>query len=207
MTTAAAPVRANRLQQALLLWYVSFWVLTGMYPADRREWLLENVLVVAFLALLAATRRAYPLSDLSYGLITLYLSIHAVGAHYTYAEVPLGRWAQEAFEQTRNHYDRLAHFAFGSLLAYPAREIYQRVHPARGFWEFYFPVELILALSAMYEIMESWFARFMGPELGDAWLGTQGDIWDAQRDMAAAALGAAVCMLAGAFRASRRREI
>jgi putative membrane protein len=199
MTTATAPIRAdirtNRVQQALVLWYGPFWVLTGIAPLDRRDWLLENFLVVTFVILLIKTYRKFPLSDVSYGLIALFMTLHTIGAHYSYARVPLGSWAQEIFHQSRNHYDRLVHFSFGLMLAYPVREIFLRVANARGFWAYYLPLDCILALSAMYEIMESWFARIVSPDLGDAWLGTQGDIWDAQKDMTAALLGASLCML------------
>jgi putative membrane protein len=101
---------------------------------------------------------------------------------------------KEVFHQGRNHYDRLVHFSFGLMLAYPARELFLRVANARGFWAYYLPLDVILALSAMYEILESWFAKIVGPGLGDAWLGTQGDIWDSQNDMTAAAAGAILCM-------------
>jgi len=199
MTTATAFIRAdirhNRLQQGLALWYLVFWLLTAISPVDRRDWLLENFVVVLFVGLLIATYRRFPLSDVSYVLITIFMTLHAVGAHYTYAQVPFGLWIKEAFHQTRNHYDRLVHFSFGLMLAYPAREIFLRVANARGFWAYYLPLDVTLAFSAMYEIMESWFAQIVGPGLGDAWLGTQGDIWDAQKDMTCALTGAILCMV------------
>jgi putative membrane protein len=198
MTTATAHIYAdidrNRLQQGLALWYLFFWVLTGISPLDRRDWLLENFLVVVFSGLLIATYRRFPLSDVSYVLIAIFLTLHSVGAHYTYAQVPIGSWAKDTFHLARNHYDRVVHFSFGLMLAYPARELFLRVANARGFWAYYLPLDVILALSAMYEIMESWFAKIIGPGLGDAWLGTQGDIWDSQNDMTCAAAGAIVCM-------------
>ena len=135
------------------------------------------------------------------------MTLHAIGAHYTYAQVPLGLWVKEAFHHSRNHYDRLVHFSFGLMLAYPAREIFLRVANARGFWAYYLPLDVTLAFSAMYEIMESWFAKIISnPGLGDAWLGTQGDIWDSQQDMTAALAGAILCMsiTAIAARVSRR---
>jgi putative membrane protein len=199
MTTATAEIRAdigsNRFQQGLALWYLVFWVLTGISPVYRRDWMLENFVVVMFIGLLIATYRRFPLSDLSYALITLFMTLHAVGAHYSYAQVPLGAWVKEAFHQSRNHYDRLVHFSFGLMLAYPAREVLVRVVHAKGFWAYYLPIDVILALSALYEIMESWLAKIISPGLGDAWLGTQGDIWDSQNDMTAALCGAIVCML------------
>ena len=210
MTTATAQViqpdiSNNRLQQALALWYSVFWILTGISPVDRRDWLLENFLVVLSAVILIATYRRFPLSDVSYVLITVFMTLHSVGAHYTYAQVPLGAWVKEAFHQTRNHYDRLVHFSFGLMLAYPAREIFLRIANAKGFWAYYLPLDVTLALSAMYEIMESWFAQIIGPGLGDAWLGTQGDIWDAQKDMTAALTGAILCMGITAFVARYRR--
>jgi putative membrane protein len=199
MTTATAPIRAdirhNRLQQGLALWYLFFWALTGISPVDRRDWLLENFLVLVFAGLLVATYRRFPLSDVSYALITLFLTLHSIGAHYSYAQVPLGFWIKETLHQGRNHYDRLVHFSFGLMMSYPAREILVREANTRGFWAYYLPVDAILALSAMYEIMESWFAKIVSPGLGDAWLGTQGDIWDSQNDMTCAIAGAIVCML------------
>ena len=176
------------------MWYYLFLILTGISPIYRQDWLLENFLVVVFSFLLVATYRRFPLSDVSYALIAVYLTLHSVGAHYTYPQVPIGDWFKQAFHLTRNHYDRVVHFSFGLMLAYPARELFLRVANARGFWAYYLPMDVILALSAMYEIMESWFAKIIGPGLGDAWLGTQGDIWDSQNDMTCAAAGAIVCM-------------
>src|SRR5262245_4975689 len=128
MTTATAPIRVdirqNRLQQSLGLGYLLFWILTGIAPVDRRDWLLENFLVVVFTGLLVTTYRRFPLSDVSYVLITIFLTLHSIGAHYTYAQVPAGDWAKAAFHLTRNHYDRVVHFSFGLMLAYPAREIF-----------------------------------------------------------------------------------
>jgi putative membrane protein len=210
MTTATAQIHAdiryNRVQQGLVLWYVSFWLLTGIAPIDRQDWLLENFLVVVFAGLLVTTYRRFPLSDVSYVLITAFLTLHSIGAHYSYALVPFGSWVQEMFHQTRNNYDRLVHFSFGLMMAYPVREVFLRVANARGFWAYYLPLDCILAFSAMYEIMESWFAQIVSPNLGDAWLGTQGDIWDSQRDMTAALVGASICMIITAMIPKWRRQ-
>jgi len=210
MTTATAQIQAdiryNRVQQALALWYVSFWILSGIAPRDRQDWLLENFLVVLFAGLLITTYQRFPLSDVSYVLITAFLTLHSIGAHYSYAYVPFGWWIQEAFHQTRNHYDRLVHFSFGLMMAYPVREVFLRVARASGFWAYYLPLDCILAFSAMYEIMESWFAQIVSPNLGDAWLGTQGDIWDAQKDMTAALVGASICMIVTAMIPKWRRQ-
>jgi putative membrane protein len=185
----------HRLLQGLTLWYALVWVVTAVRPRDRHDWVLENLLVVAAVALLVGTYRRFPLSDLSYLLITLFMTLHAVGAHWTYAEVPFGYWLRDVLGLARNPFDRLVHFSFGLLLAYPIREVFLRVANARGFWAYYLPFDVTLAFSAAYEIMEMVVATLVAPGTGAAWLGTQGDVWDAQKDMASAALGAVCCMV------------
>jgi putative membrane protein len=199
--------RKARLLHLLILWYLAVWIITAIRPLDPRDWRLENLLAVAFVSILIATYRRFALSDLSYVLITIFLTLHAVGAHYTYAEVPLGYWMRDWFGLARNDFDRLVHFSFGLLLAYPVREVFLRVASTRGFWAYYLPLDVTLAFSAVYEIIEMVVAVVVAPGTGAAYLGTQGDIWDAQKDMAMAGLGALLCMLitAGA-RALRRRK-
>ena len=143
------------------------------------------------------------LSRLSYTLIFLFLCLHAVGSHYTYSEVPYDAWIKaltgrslnEAMGWERNHFDRLVHFLYGLLLAYPMRELFLRVANARGFWGYFLPLDMTLATSAIYELVEWAAAEIFGGDLGAAYLGTQGDIWDAQRDMALASIGALIAML------------
>ena len=194
----------NRLLQGLLGWYVLLWMALAISPVDRRDWALENILALLLVGTLVATYRIFPFSDLSYVLITLFLTLHAVGAHYTYAEVPFGFGMKSLFDLERNHFDRIAHFAFGSLLAYPIRELLVRKAHIRGYWTYTVPVVALLALSGFFEIAESWVAQIVSPELGDAYLGTQGDIWDAQKDMTAALSGAIICMALTAVWSARR---
>jgi putative membrane protein len=184
----------NRLLQILAASYAVVWVATAIGPLDRKDWFLENLLVVALVAILVTTYRAFPLSDLSYLLIAAFMTLHAVGAHYTYAKVPLGFWVQDTFGFARNHFDRIVHCSFGLLMAYPIREVFLRVANARGFWAYYLPLDVTLAFSALYEIIEMVVAAAVAPGTGDAWLGTQGDVWDPQKDMGLAALGALICM-------------
>src|SRR5467141_1450194 len=153
---------------------------------------------------LVGTYRVFPLSDLSYLLIAAFLTLHAVGAHYTYSEVPFGFWIQRTFGFARNPFDRIVHFSFGLLMAYPIREVFLRVANARGFWAYYLPLDVTLAFSALYEIMEMVIATLVAPGTGDAWLGTQGDVWDPQKDMGLAALGALICMVVTATLRTRR---
>lgn len=178
-----------------MAWYVAFWCWMAVSPVDRSDWLLENLLALLLVATLLITYRWFRFSNLSYLLITLFMTLHAVGAHYTYAQVPLGFWLKEALSLSRNHFDRVVHFAFGLLLAYPIREILVRLAGVKGFWSYYLPVSATLALSGFFEILESWVAQLVNPELGAAYLGTQGDEWDAQKDMTAAFAGALTATL------------
>ena len=199
--------RRRRLLQGLALWYGLAWIVLAIRPLDRHDWLLENILVALVVALLVGSYRVFPLSDLSYLLITAFLTLHAIGAHWTYAQVPFGFWLKQSLGLARNPFDRLVHFCFGLLLAYPIREVFLRVANARGFWAYYLPLDVTLAFSALYEIMEMVVAKVVAPGTGDAWLGTQGDVWDAQMDMATAATGALLCMmLTATVRRLRRKQ-
>ena len=212
LTTSTGRIRAdfgaNRLLQALVVAYAVWWLFFAVGPQDRFDWVLENLLVFIFVPVLTLTYRRFPLSDLSYVLITLFLAIHAVGAHYTYSEVPLGDWARDAFSLTRNHFDRVVHWSFGLLLAYPVREVFLRIARTRGFFAYWLPLDVTLAFSALYEIVEWAVAATVDPAAGDAYLGTQGDVWDAQKDMALAGLGAllAMCTTAGVRTLRERRR-
>ena len=198
-TTSTMRVRANfrenRLLQTILAVYTVLWVALAFGPFDRFDWMLENILTVLFVGLLFATYRIFPLSDLSYVFIFVFMALHAIGAHYTYAEVPFGYWLKDSLHLSRNPFDRIVHFSFGLLIAYPIREVFLRVASARGFWAYYLPLDVTLAFSAVYEIIEMLAAQVTSPELGMAYLGTQGDVWDAQKDMGCAAIGAVLSML------------
>lgn len=192
---AGTPVRRNRLVQGLLAWYLLFWIWMAISPVDRDDWLLENILAVTAVAVLIVTARRFQFSDLSYVLITVFLTVHAVGAHYTYAKVPFGFWLQDFVNAGRNPFDRLVHLSYGLLLAYPIREVLVRLVGVRGAWSYVLPVSATLAQSALFELIEAVAATMVSPELGAAYLGTQGDEWDAQKDMAAALTGAILMML------------
>jgi len=203
LTTATETIRPdfgrNRLLQALVLWYTFFWIWMAVAPKDRSDWLLENLLVFLAVPALVFTYRLFPLSNLSYLLIVAFLTLHAIGAHFTYEHVPIGYWVKAWLNLSRNHFDRLVHFSFGLLLAYPIREVFLRVAQVRGFWAYYLPLDVTLAFSALFEIIEGWIARMTSSELGAAYLGTQGDEWDAQKDMTAALVGGILCMAATAI--------
>ncbi len=204
----------RRYLYTLGLLFAVIWTALAISPHDRADWALENALVLAFGAALLLTRRWFVFSRVSYTLIFLYLCLHAVGAHYTYSLVPYDDWwraltggsfnALVGWE--RNNFDRVVHFSYGLLLAYPIREIFLRVVEVRGFWAYFLPMDVTLSTSALYELLEWGAAATVGSELGAAYLGTQGDIWDAQKDMALAAAGAVLAMALTALVNRRARR-
>lgn len=171
-------------------------------PHNRQDWALENALALAAVVLFVLTWRAFRFSNLSYTLIFVLLALHEVGAHYTYSEVPYDEWIQgltgwsldAAFGFERNHYDRFVHFVYGLLIAYPIREFVVRVANVKGFWGYFFPLDVIASTSMLYELIEWGAAVAFGGELGQAYLGTQGDEFDAQKDMGLATLGAILAL-------------
>jgi putative membrane protein len=173
--------------------YLVWWVIMAIKPYNFADWALENVLVVLAACLLIFTRKSFPLSAVSYTCIFVFMTLHTLGSHYTYALVPYTEWFP-VFEGGRNHFDRLVHFLYGLLLAYPIREMFLRIGNVRGFWGYFLPLDLTMSTSMLYELIEWGAAEVVGGELGAAYLGTQGDIWDAHKDMALASLGALIAM-------------
>lgn len=179
----------------LIVLFLIAWVWAAINPVYPHDWLLENYLVFIFVPLIFILGRYFKLSNASYTVITIFMIMHVIGSHYTYAEVPFGYTLQDWLGSERNMYDRLVHFCFGLLLAYPVREVFMRLSITKGFWSYYFPLELVAAGSAIYEIIEWIAARNVDPAAGIAFLGSQGDIWDAQKDMFLAIVGAFIAML------------
>ena len=177
----------------LLGLFAVWWVAMAIAPLDRSDWLLENVLTVIGVGVLIYTYKSFPLSRVSYTCIFVFLVLHTLGSHYTYAKVPYTEWFP-VFEGGRNHFDRLVHFLYGLLFAYPIREMFLRIGNVRGFWGYFLPLDLTMSTSMLYELIEWAAAELLGGDLGAAYLGTQGDIWDAHKDMALASLGALIAM-------------
>jgi len=183
--------------------FALLWTALAIAPWHRADWALENALVVVFVVVVALPYKRLTLSRVSYTLIFLFLCLHEVGSHYTYSEVPYDQWFKALTGTTlnslvgweRNNFDRVIHFAYGLLLAYPVREVFWRVASARGFWSYFLPLDLTMSTSMIYELVEWAAAEAFGGELGQAYLGTQGDVWDAHKDMALASAGALVAML------------
>jgi putative membrane protein len=192
--TFAQFFRSDRWLILLIVIYAAVWGFLAIDPTYRASWWLENLGVFIALPFLFLSYRYFKLSNLSYTLIFAFLCLHAVGSHYTYAEVPLGNWLQAYFDLSRNHFDRIVHFSFGLLIAYPVREVFFRIAQTRGIWGYWLPVELTLALSALFEIGEWMVVAIVNPDAGAAYLGAQGDEFDAVKDMAVAGVGAVIAM-------------
>ena len=173
----------------LALSFSVVWIWAAIEPLHYADWLLENILVGMFILLILFTTRIFQFSLFSYVLMTIFMILHIIGSHYTYAEVPwgfdLGIW----LETERNMYDRLVHFLFGVLFVYPVREMSVRIAKTKGFWGYFVPFMIISSFAGFYELIEWGAAITVDPEAGVAFLGSQGDIWDAQKDMFLAIIG------------------
>jgi putative membrane protein len=184
-----------------------WWLILAIHPRERPAWLLENALAIVAIAALVGLHRRLLFSRVSYTLILLFLCLHELGAHYTYSEVPYDAWFRkltgrslnEVLGWKRNNFDRVVHFCYGLLLAYPVREIFLRVVNVRGFWGYFLPLDLTMSTSMVFELLEWAVAAVFGGGLGQTYLGTQGDEWDAHKDMALASLGALIAMSATAL--------
>jgi putative membrane protein len=191
----------------LLTAFAVIFVALGIAPWYREDWLLENLLVFIAIPLLVFGIRRLRLSNLSYTLLFLFFVLHEIGAHFTYSLVPYDAWFQALSGHAlngllgweRNHYDRVIHFAYGFMILPAVVELLEHVASPRGIWRFILPVTFIFSHSVIYELVEMGAAWRFGGDLGTAYLGTQGDEWDAQKDMSLAALGAVLGMVLISF--------
>jgi putative membrane protein len=169
--------------------------LSAISPHDMTTWLLEVFPILIGVPILLATYSRFTFTPLAYRLVFIHALILMLGAHYTYAQVPLGFWVQDLFDLQRNHYDRLGHLAQGFIPAILAREILIRTSPLEpGKWLFFLVTCVCLAISAFYEFIEWWAAIIFG-QGADAFLGTQGDVWDTQWDMFLAFIGSVLAQI------------
>lgn len=192
---------------------ITLWSRIGAHEPET--WLVENALVPVLLLLLAATYRRLPLSRVSYTMIFVFLVLHEIGAHWTYSHVPYNEWWRALFGGTlndllgleRNHFDRFVHFSYGLLFAYPIRELFLRVANVKGFWGYFLPFDLTISTSTLFEVIEWIAASVVNADVGTAYLGMQGDVWDAQKDITSAAFGALVAMcITAAINARYKRD-
>jgi putative membrane protein len=187
----------DRFALWILIIFLGVWIALGIDPWFRSDWLLENLIVFFAVPALMLMHRHMPLSKISYSVIFIFLCLHEVGSHYTYAMVPYDQWFEaltgtglnERLGWDRNHYDRVIHLSYGLLITYPMREIVIRVSRVQGFWAYLLPVLVVISTSTLFELLEWAAVLVFGGDLGVAYLGTQGDVWDAQKDMLLAAIG------------------
>ena len=192
----------HRYALVLLVLYAILFVALAFNPNDRPTWLMENGMALLGVTGLILTRNKLPFSRVSYTLIFIFTVLHTIGAYFTYQEVPYNQWSaaifgssiNEWFGWERNHYDRLVHFLYGLLIAYPIRELFLRVAAVRGFWGYFLPLDLTMSTSMLYELFE-WIVAVILGEGSSGYVGAQGDEWDAHKDMALATIGAILAML------------
>jgi putative membrane protein len=195
-------ISALTLQRALLIAFAAVWVALAIAPLYPQDWWLENVVLLVAAPLIVWRHRRQPFSNAACACLFAFGVLHVIGAHYTYSEVPYDRWiaalAGEGpgtqLHAARNHYDRFVHLAYGLLLARPAIELLDSATTPRGLWRWLLPALFLMSHSVIYELIEWLAALRFGGDLGQAYLGTQGDEWDSQKDMALAALGAALAV-------------
>ena len=186
------PLKKNIWILAFIAVFAFVWSNSLVGTTDIANWLLENTLTFIFVAFLVMSYKKHQFSDLSYLLVCIYLCLHVYGSKHTYAENPFGYWLKDAFNMSRNHYDRIVHFSFGFLLAYPMREMFLKWLKYPKWVAWLLPIEITLSISAFYELIEWAVADLFFKAQGDAYLGTQGDVWDAQKDIFLAFCGAII---------------
>jgi putative membrane protein len=184
---------ARELLVLLSIYAVGFAVL-AIRPYDRWDWAMENFFPLSMLATFIIVYPRFKFTRLSCYLIFFYLFVQSYGGHYTYALAPPFNWLRDEFGLARNHYDRVAHFMLGFLMAIPIREILLRYVSASRRWLAFLTATTVLAIGAFYEFIEWWVAVLVTPDLGDKFLGTQGDIWDSHWDMFLALVGAILAL-------------
>lgn len=181
---------------AYISMFLVFWLYSALSTPDLTNWLTENILTLSVLIFLVAFYNIFRFSDTSYTLIFLFLLLHVFGSQYQYSENPFGEWLQHQFNHSRNHYDRLVHLGFGLLLSYPIHEVLLRGIKLNLILSYLLPIELVLSLGAVYELAEWAVADllYQGNEQGMDFLGMQGDIWDAQKDIGLGFLGSVIAI-------------
>jgi putative membrane protein len=195
-TMTAVPLSYFRMPLVLLSVIAVLCVATAVDPPSGRfNWLLEVGPGLIGIAVLIALYRRFPMSHLVYFFVFLHMLILIYGGYYTYAETPLGNWAKEVFSLSRNHYDRVGHVALGVFPAFIIREgLLRRTPLQRGRWLYFIVISIGLAVAAFWELLEWWVTLIVASDVGIAFLGSQGDVWDAQWDMFLALIGAMIAL-------------
>ena len=184
----------NRLLQILATSFVVTWFVLYFNCIDTTDWFIENILVFLFAIYVMVYYRSFKFSDASYTCFFLFLLLHIFGAQYAYTKNPLGAYLQDTYQLWRNPYDRIVHFSFGLFLCYPIRDLLINKLNVKGKWQYILPVEIVLSLATIFELIEWTVAEVTTKETGETYVATQGDVWDAHKDIVVAVLGAAITM-------------
>jgi putative membrane protein len=199
ITTATSPKRTpfyeNRFLWLLATLFTACWLYGWFFNHNLENWIIENLLVIIFLPVLIFTSKWHRFSSLSYICFFLFLLLHCYGAFYAYTHNAFGEWLKVRYHLWRNPYDRIVHFSFGFLIAYPAREILLTCFKVPKRFSWLYPIEIAFTLGTIFEMIEWGVASCTDTATGDTYVATQGDVWDAHKDIAMAVLGAAACML------------
>ncbi len=180
-------MKKKKYHLSLLITLLIIWIVFAINPIYRDVWIAENILFTIFVLVLVFTYKKFQFSSFSYTLLFFFLVLQTIGSHYSYAEVPF------IFETTRNHYDRFVHFIFGLIFYFPIYEFITRKLKIKGMAAHVFTFSLIFALKGLYEIVEWWYVLVTkGNVASISFLGAQGDVWDAQKDMLLGGIGALV---------------
>jgi len=199
ITTSSSLVRSslkeNKLFWLLSMLFISYWIYGWYNCIDQKDWIIENILVVLCLSVLIASRKWHRFSDLSYLCIFLFIMFHLYGAFYAYTQNAFGSWLQNTFQLWRNPYDRIVHFSFGLFMAYPFRELLINKFKVSTKTSWLLPIEIAFSFGTLFELIEWGVSEVTTKETGETYVATQGDVWDAHKDILLAAIGAAICML------------
>jgi putative membrane protein len=196
-------INNNKWLFSLFIIFFLEFIFLAISPISREDWLLENALVFVFFIFVLFNYKKFKFSKMSWSFIFVFLFIHEIGAHYTYSEVPyesflnsiLGFNFNDYMGWLRNHFDRLAHFTYGLLIILPLQEICSQVSRSVSGWTYFVALNIVMSTSLLFELFEWGAAWLFGGELGIAYLGTQGDVWDAQQDMLLSIVGALLTLL------------
>lgn len=199
LTTASSANRiqplANKFLWLLAALLLTYWIYGWFYCIDLQDWMIENLLVVICLFILFVSRKWHKFSDLSYFCIFSFVLLHLYGAFYAYTQNVMGAWLQNTFMLWRNPYDRIVHFSFGFFMAYPFRELLLNKFKVSRRVAWLLPVEIAFSFGALFELIEWGVSVVTTKETGETYVATQGDVWDAHKDILLAAVGAAIVML------------
>jgi putative membrane protein len=184
----------KQFASGLLVLFIAIWIIFFIGAIDKKDWFIENILVFIAIPTLIGSFYKFSFSKLGYICIFLFLFLHIWGARYAYTQHPIGEWFQNNYQLWRNPYDRVVHFSFGFFLVIPLYELLTKKLHVKGRWQYILPCEIILSFACIFELIEWTVAALTDKVTGETYVATQGDVWDAHKDIVLALLGAAIVM-------------